>query len=491
MSASSYPYPEPVFVCALGFYEACAGESCYGEHEGERYCVLHFPGEKKDSDFDKALQKKLNNKYFNFKRVWFPDDISFQLFEFTEEADFSYAVFSETVDFSGAKFPAGADFLDARFSAAADFSSAKFKGAYFGYARFSAAVDFSYAEFSARANFGSARFSAAADFHEANFSAVADFHKADFGAEANFQQANFGAEAYFPEANFSPANFSYATFSAYASFIAASFSAMANFSSASLSAKANFDEAVFADHLRFAGSESRVLFTLRSSLSLRFARIEKPDHVAFHALTLRPHWFVNVDARNFDLSNVDWVWRTVNEEINRLCENKVSSPHNELFIACRRLADNAEENHRYEEASRFRYMAMEARRLESWRGFAPWRLSWWYWLASGYGERVWQAFFVLLGILLLSALLYTQVGFARWEPKVGNESDVIVAKRDELGAPLRFSRALTYSLGVMILQKPEPRPATTAAQTVVLFETVLGPVQAALLALAIRRKFMR
>ena len=165
--------------------------------------------------------------------------------------------------------------------------------------------------------------------------------------------------------------------------------------------------------------------------------------------------------------------------------------HHLLAIACRNLAVNSEENHRYEEASKFRYMAMEARRLESWRGFAPWRLSWWYWLASGYGERVWQAFFVLLGILLLSALLYTRVGFARWEPKVASESDAVVAKRDEVGAPLKSSRALPYSAGVMTFQKPEPRPATTAAQTVVLLETILGPVQAALLALAIRRKFMR
>lgn len=43
----------------------------------------------------------------------------------------------------------------------------------------------------------------------------------------------------------------------------------------------------------------------------------------------------------------------------------------------------------------------------------------------------------------------------------------------------------------MTLQKPEPRPETTEAQTLVALETVLGPLQAALLALAIRRKFTR
>lgn len=112
-------------------------------------------------------------------------------------------------------------------------------------------------------------------------------------------------------------------------------------------------------------------------------------------------------------------------------------------------------------------------------------------MASGYGERVAQAFLVLLGILLLSAVLYNHVGFARWEPRVASESDVFSAKRDEVGAPLTFGRALTYSAAVMTFQKPEPRPATAAAQTIVLLETILGPVQAALLALAIRRKFMR
>ena len=200
-----------------------------------------------------------------------------------------------------------------------------------------------------------------------------------------------------------------------------------------------------------------------------------------------------MDARKFGFINVSWRWRSINDEVKSLRYEVLLQPHrHRLFaIACRHLAVNAEENHRYAEASKFRYMAMDARRLESLLGFAPWRLSWWYWLASRYGERVLRAFVVLIGILLVSAGMYTKVGFARWEPKPASEVDGAIAKRDDMGAPLQFSRALTYSAGVMTLQKPEPRPATTAAQTVVLLETILGPVQAALLALAIRRKFMR
>jgi len=97
---------------------------------------------------------------------------------------------------------------------------------------------------------------------------------------------------------------------------------------------------------------------------------------------------------------------------------------------------------------------------------------------------------VLFAIFLVFGLLYTRVGFARWEPKLATEADAVMAQKDVVGAPLKFSRALTYSVGVMTLQKPEPKPVT-AAQSVVLLETILGPVQGALLALAIRRKFMR
>ena len=92
-------------------------------------------------------------------------------------------------------------------------------------------------------------------------------------------------------------------------------------------------------------------------------------------------------------------------------------------------------------------------------------------------------------------LLYTRVGFAQQPPKAPNEAASVTAAsttvEDRIGQPLEFTRALTYSLAVMSLQKPEPKPLTGTAQTLVLLETVLGPVQAALLLLAIRRKFMR
>lgn len=445
------------FVCDCdeSMRSACAEEPFYKEHEGKRYCVLHFPGKEKSADFATALQRKLDNKDFNFPGVWFPDPQSFLKFDFDGEVNFYFATFNAEPDFS-----------DATFSSKVSFSGATFRTeAYFGGATFSAEADFSGTTFNAWADFSGTNFNATADFFRATFSAQVYFFDATFNATAYFSGAIFSAQVYFTRTGFS--------------------------------APAYFNQSTFKDYVKFAGNEQRAMFGGTSSLDLESARIEKPDCVSFHTLSLRPHWFVNIDARKFEFVNVNWDWRSITKEIADLKKKDVTSPHSLLAIACHQLAVNAEENQRYEHASHFRRMAMDAERRETWRGFGFWKLRWWYWIASGYGERVFQAFAVLAGIWFLSAVFYSGVGsvsgvgFARWEPKVTSESDVATVKRDDVGAPLSFSRALTYSLGVMTLQKPEPRPATPAAQAIVLLETILGPVQAALLALAIRRKFMR
>jgi hypothetical protein len=442
---------------------ACFGVPFY-EDEGKRYCVLHFPGKEKGIVFKNILQRKRDKGDCNFRGAWFPDDVT------SPEFDLS----------------AGADFRCATFSADASFNSATF-GAY---------ADFRSATFSADVSFRSAIFSADASFRSATFRAYASFRSAAFGANASFSLATFNHAASFSYATFNAdADFLSATFSAHAAFRSAAFRADASFLSVTFGADASFSSALFAGHVTFAGDKERLVFGDTSSLDLQFARIEKPDHVSFQTLRLRPHWFVNTDPRNFDFTNVDWDWHSlravIREAFERLENKHVASPHRMFAIACGHLAVNAEDHNRYEEASKFRYIAMDARRLESWRGLAPWRLSWWYWAASGYGERVLKAFLILFGIWFVAGLLYTQVGFSLWDPKPASEADAVSAKRDDTGAPLKFSRALTYSAGVMTLQKPDPRPATTAAQFVVLLETILGPVQAALLALAIRRKFMR
>ncbi|MEW6209099.1 MAG: pentapeptide repeat-containing protein [Acidobacteriota bacterium] len=362
---------EPAFVCDCGEWArlACSGLPFYKAMEGKRYCVLHYPGKDKSKEFKVALRRKLDAKDFDFRGVWFPDEVGFSGFEFSKAADFRVATFTE-----------------------------------------------------------------AADFGFATFTEAAHFRRATFTEAAHFRRA------------------------------------------------------IFKDYLSFAGDNEGNVFGDSSSLDLQFAKIEKPDRVSFHTVKLRPHWFINIDAREFEFTNVEWMpdGFDIKKELAAIRSKNIQSPHRMLSIACRHLAVNAEEGHRYEEASKFRYMSMDTRRREPGRRLPFLSLHWWYWLASGYGERIRRAFLMLGAVWLLFALLYTQVGFTRPLPKIEGAEAV-----DLIGEPLRLGRAFTYSLGVMSLQKPDPKPLTDAAHALVTLETILGPVQAALLALAIRRKFMR
>jgi uncharacterized protein YjbI with pentapeptide repeats len=486
------------------------------------------PFERYRNDFSSAVFKQTVD--FSLAHLD-ADVIAFNLARFEGDADFSSCYFqgsheSTVTNFESAVFFKRANFADSRVESPANFSLAKFLGAVsfssasfsgtdlnrpdFGRAEFHQDADFSFAKFlHYGVNLSSGVFLEDVAFRATVFEGGGDFAGVTFVGNADFTSAYFKDSAYFnpnlsSDNSFEPTSFkkgaifdkatfdkdltfSRATFYQSAYFRGASFLGDTDFSDATFNSDAIFASATFASYLRFSGEN----FRQDSVVSLEHSLIKKPEHISFHALHLRPNWFINVDVRKFELIEIDWGERRVEDEINFLLHRRKISPYRALSISYRGLALNSEENHRYEEASNFRYMAMEARRFENWRGFAPWSLSWWYWLASGYGERITRAALVLLGIWIFSGLIYTHVGFARWEPKLASEGDAVAAQKDDIGAPLKFSRALTHSAGVMMLQKPEPKPATTAAQMAVLLELILGPVQAALLALAIRRKFMR
>src|SRR5437899_1430746 len=76
----------------------CAEERFYREHEGRRYCVLHFPGKDKVEDFEAAFLKKIRNEDFDFRGVYFPGDLSLSR-EIKSRVNFSEATFSGRVGF--------------------------------------------------------------------------------------------------------------------------------------------------------------------------------------------------------------------------------------------------------------------------------------------------------------------------------------------------------------------------------------------------------
>jgi hypothetical protein len=297
------------------------------------------------------------------------------------------------------------------------------------------------------------------NFSYATFREEAEFRYAQFDEEIRFSHTTFDAEVTFGHATFSP--------------------------------YAHSDPASLGNYIRSSAATVSRGFRNHASLDFQYAKTARPDHISFHNATLRPVWFVNIDASKFNFINVRWENLSISKAINELKSKNNLYHHRLLSIAYRQLSVNAEENHRYEEASRLRYLSMEAGRREHCRGLALWRLGWWYWAASGYGERVGQAATVLVLLITLFAFAYTRVGFESYGTEAGSAVEHMSMARDEIALPLRKGDALIYSLQVITFQKPEPRPLARAARVLVAIESIVGPIQAALLALAVRRKFIR
>src|SRR5437870_6990426 len=131
----------------------CSQETFYKEYEGRRYCVLHYPGSEKSVEFVQALNRKLNNKDFDFQGVWFPDDVELRG-DFKTKANFHQATFAGRVYFDLAVFRSEAIFWDVTFEDFADFSSAKFESS----------VYFTRAVFKEHANFGGTSYQKEATF---------------------------------------------------------------------------------------------------------------------------------------------------------------------------------------------------------------------------------------------------------------------------------------------------------------------------------------
>jgi len=534
--------------CKEQMRTACSSLPFYREHDGKRYCVFHFPGNNKLTDFNDALQKKLDAEDFDFRGVWFPGEADFASFHFASKADFTGAIFTSWTTFSSARFDKEAEFRmaefqrqtlfrDAQFLGDGDFFKAKFDDVSdFEKSIFHANADFTDARFVQKANYRNSTFHAFGKFLDATFQSKVYFNNAIFEKRAIFDSSTFIAEVIFDGAELhSDATFAFATFNARAEFsyvvfggetkfIKTTFAAGVTFVSATFRGELNFSRStakgayfrgaifegavfvgattfereidfvatIFRDSLTFVELGMQTIGEFQSALYIDFqnARIEQHDRVSFRNSVLFPHWFVNVDSRRFEFVNIEWRG-TIAEEIAYLSAKGKSHPHRLLALACRQLAVNAEENNRYEEASMFRYWSMDFRRIERYRGLAVWTLDWWYWAASGFGERVGRATTILIGIWLIFAWLYSRVDFVQVASLSTNLAEQSTIELDQRTEPLPFGRALMYSLEVMALQKPNPRPATINAELWVFIETVGGPLQAALLALAIRRKFMR
>ena len=466
----------------VGFWEAenirqnvCVNDLPLNEHtDGKPYCLFHLPTQDKDIDkFEESFRARLDTVEQKLAAI---EELPGEERE-ESESELSY-------DFRYVWFPAQVTLVNYKFQVEAKFSSATF----------SSHADFFSARFSSDTYFSSATFSSSTDFSSATFSSETDFSSVTFASSTNFSRATFSSIAYFYSVKFSETSQIF-------------------FRQTKFCGHINFQYAVFAGYVAFEGKGGENVFIENKEenheaiLNLQDARLEKPERISFHRVRLRPNWFVNTDSRKMIFIDIRWHNLSAKSdnsniaaEIESLEKREVSEPSRLLEIACRQLGVNAEENNRYEEASQFRYMAMETKRLEYWGQGRFWTLNWWYRFSSGYGESWKRGALVLLGVLLFFGLLY-------WSPSATfdygeQKNDAVVSdaiEKESDGArkyDARFHRmslgeGLVHSLYVAALQRPEPKAEGTLTRFFIILETIFAPLQAALLALAIRRKFMR
>jgi len=434
----------------------CAHLPLYKKIGGKGYCVLHYPGIGKTNAFKPALDAKLKAEDYNLRGVWFPEYTYFGRRCFQAGVDLTYAFFNDEANFEICTFEKDAFFDKVTFNA-----DANFNGVSFNFFTSFFACSFRKSAIFHGASFGDQLIKSKVTFFESIFEGKADFSSTEFNCEAEFVSTTFNDSLLFDFASFT--------------------------------SNTDFNEALFKDYVSFSGEyykrrpiegdeKINEVFGDETSLNLQFAVFEKPERVSFHTTLLKPHWFVNTDCRKFEFTDIKWKHlaknaNSVNDEIEDLTSRRyqnLGSPFELLAIANRRLALNSEENNRYEQASSFRYLAMDTHRLEKFGGFSPYTLTWWYWLLSGYGEEWKRAFAWLLGICLFWAFLYAS--------PLSNFADKHLYS---------FWYWFGYSLNIITLQRPDPKPASTLTMILTGLEVLFAPIQAALLILAVRRKFMR
>lgn len=519
----------------------CHSPELLYDYDGHTYCVLHLPDDQKgaNTDFNAVIEQKLEAQDNDFSFVYFPD--KFELSRnhtFTERVSFHHATFKKAALFWDAKFEKEAFFMDATFKGEAGFSFAKFSGwMNFDRAQFFGPADFQHAEFTESAWFNDCAFGhsvsfKAARFHNrAYFDPITGINEEDslrdqfefIPQEVSFSQAVFENEASFRKSKFTKVEFFRTRFDKDADFWAveiqneadfhvATFHQTANFTHIVLHDKAelNFRQTIFKEAVYFDNRDYGDDF-VESTLIFSDAIAEHPEKIRFHSILLRPHWFLNFDCRKVDFTNVHWInsgtARGVREEIKAIAEQKWEwgtervrwdDAHRLLNYTYSQLADNYENRQRYEAASRFRRAALETqfilrkkfqglwmqqgfscgeffRKIVGHLKLVPLDLAHFlYRHSSYYGESSIRASIVLLIIVVVTAIMLA-VPFSTFKD----------------GQHLGLWDSVLYSLRLMTLQRPEPAAESLFAKTWVTIGGIIAPLQLALLALALRRKFMR
>jgi hypothetical protein len=428
--------------------------------DGKLYCILHCPTKEKNIDkFNYAFQsrlKEIDKKILDIETKYNDDELKQKTEKELLDYDFRYIWFPVEVNLIEHEFKSKVYFNNVTFTSFTDFTSAKFL----------AEVYFSSTSFLADVAFVKTIFFDVTDFIESIFFGFADFRATIFEEKSQlfFINTTFKGIAMFYYANFK-------------------------------------------NYVVFEGNdENRVFIGNEAVLDLQNARIDDAKKISFQTVRLETSWFINnKDVSEFVFTDCQWRYSKkkllqVKKEIKNLKRRGISNTSNEILTkACWKLADNHEESKSFSKASMFRKFANESKRLGTSWYKQPFTLHWWYYAVSFYGESWRRALIVLLCLLFGFGVLFSLPisKFDYGEKKTETSNEVIeqaifeTASNSERFRSMNLGEGIIHSLSVATFQRPEPKPADNLTKLFIVLEVIFAPLQAALLALAIRRKFMR
>lgn len=370
--------------------------------------------------------------------------------------------------------------FDKEFQKRLDAEDYNFRGVYFPIVlslfnkKFEKHIDFISATFMKDVRISSSSFTLPVNFIGANFMGYTSFFEVTFLQYVSFHSANFdeNSDTYFSKTKFEgEVDFSYANLKGYVTFVGEQ------------------------DNPPFVGENA--------FLNLQNARIENPERILFHSVRLQPNWFINQESsKNLIFTNCTWLlpngeYISPESEYKALKKREIQNAYELLGKTCWQLAENHEENKLFNRASFFRKMANETKRLNKNNKIKIWHLHWWYWLLSYYGEDWKRALAVLFLILAVFTGIYALTEFQSCPNTQPLAVSITECKNEPENCKcrnggLRIKEAVAHSLSTALFQNVEHRkPLTVGGELATYLEKILAPLQAALLALAIRRKFMR
>jgi uncharacterized protein YjbI with pentapeptide repeats len=265
--ASTFSNSEPS-VCCTGQAFAGVCDDLHAEYSrnGDHYCVLHYPSEDKGEQFRQVLDEKLRDTHsIDLRGIWVPIEFSsyFRDHAFSVEANFSGATFRGLADFYGTEF-SSVSFRNATFCGEASFSS-RFRGdTVFDHAIFCEVSKFRDAEF----------FCGEVFFVGTDFCKEASFAKTKFTRNVNFSRATFCENVLFDGTEFH--------------------------------GDVDFQQVAFVSQALFHGTAHNQVFCAEKRINFRNVEIDDPSQISFHTVTLRSAWFVDVNPREFNFTDVNW-----------------------------------------------------------------------------------------------------------------------------------------------------------------------------------------